>query len=122
MFNRLRNSLDAAMIPTFIVMILMLGSLILIGIVALFVMHYQAVVSLIPNESLLEYGITPEISFYPLVVCIFIDSTILLFLCRFFDWNIDTVFSIVFIILTAPISLPIILILCIIENKKNKAN
>lgn len=118
MLNRLRKAVDVAIIPSAVVMILMLGFAIIIGVSYLISWHVIAVKSLIPNEALMwEHGIMPEISFYPLVLCLFVDLTILLFVCKFFNWNIDKALTIVFLIITAPISLPIILIMSLIENK-----
>ena len=63
---------------------------------------------------------TLEFNLYPLFLCLFIDTSILLGICGFFKIDIGTALVIALIVILAPISIPCIIIIYLLNNVKFK--
>lgn len=103
MWNKFFKGLDFAMIPSGIVMLLMMVAAIIIGFAFIIATHVVAFES-IPT-------------LYPLFLCLFIDISILLGICKFFNLNIDVALVVFLIVFFAPISIPCILLTYWLQSK-----
>lgn len=130
MMDRFSKGLTYAMIPSGIAMLLMTISYILLGFLFIVAMHGVAIDHMFPAEIQYtvinqHYGtsstvdLTPEFNLYPLFWCLVVDSSILLGICGFFKINISTALTVVLLILFAPITIPIIVIMFFISKCKN---
>ena len=120
MMDRFSKGLTYAMIPSGIVGLLMLVFFILLGFAFIIVTHVVAFESMFPAESITTVysnyappevmDNTPSPTLYPLFLCLFIDISILLGICKFFKLNINVALVVFVIVLFAPISIPCILL------------
>lgn len=128
MLDRITKSVNAAMIPSGIVMLLMGVVVIIIGFVLIISTHIVAFESMFPETAQYtiinqHYGTstvmdcTPNITLYPLFLCLFIDISILLGICKFFKLNIDVALVVFVIVFFAPISIPCILLTYWLQSK-----
>ncbi len=130
MFDRITKAVSYAMIPSGIVMLLMGVVVIIIGFVLIISTHIVAFESMFPETAQYtivnqHYGTstvmdcTPNITLYPLFLCLFIDISILLGVCKLFKINFDIALAIVLLVLFAPITIPIIVVMFFISKYKN---
>lgn len=127
MMDRFSKGLTYAMIPSGIVMLLMLIVVIIVGFVLIIVTHVVAFESMFPAESITTVysnyapptvmDNTPSPTLYPLFLCLFIDISILLGICKFFNLNIDVALVVFLIVFFAPISIPCILLTYWLQSK-----
>lgn len=127
MMDRFFKGLTYAMIPSGIVMLLMLIVVIIVGFVLIIVTHVVAFESMFPAESITTVysnyapptvmDNTPSPTLYPLFLCLFIDISILLGICKFFNLNIDVALVVFLIVFFAPISIPCILLTYWLQSK-----
>ena len=131
MMDRFSKGATYAMIPSGIVSLLMWCIFILGGFLFIIVMHGIAIEYMFPEEIKYtvinqHYGtvstidLTPEFNLYPFFWCLFVDSSIILGICGFFNINFSTALLVVLFILFAPITIPTLLIMFLISKLKNK--
>lgn len=129
MLDRITKSVNYAMLPSGIIMLLTLIVIIAIGFVTIIVTHVVAFESMFPAESITTVysnyaqpeimDNTPSPTLYPLFLCLFIDASVLLGICGFFKINLSTALTVVFFILFAPITIPILIIMFFISKCNN---
>ena len=127
MMDRFFKGLTYAMIPSGIVMLLMMVAAIIIGFAFIIATHVVAFESMFPAESITTVysnyapptvmDNTPSPTLYPLFLCLFIDISILLGICKFFNLNINVALVVFVIVLFAPISIPCILLTYWLQSK-----
>lgn len=127
MMDRFFKGLTYAMIPCGIVMLLMMVAAIIIGFAFIIATHVVAFESMFPAESITTVysnyapptvmDNTPSPTLYPLFLCLFIDISILLGICKFFNLNINVALVVFVIVLFAPISIPCILLTYWLQSK-----
>lgn len=125
MMDRFSKGLTYAMIPSGIAMLLMLIVVIIVGFVLIIVTHAVAFEHMFPPapQYIYEGGQTVQVTFppsptlYPLFLCLFIDISILLGICKFFNLNIDVALVVFVIVFFAPISIPCILLTYWLQSK-----
>lgn len=125
MMDRFSKGLTYAMIPSGIVMLLMLIVVIIVGFVLIIVTHAVAFEHMFPPapQYIYEGGQTVQVTFppsptlYPLFLCLFIDISILLGICKFFNLNINVALVVFLIVFFAPISIPCILLTYWLQSK-----
>ena len=125
--DRFFKGLTYAMIPSGIVMLLMMVAAIIIGFAFIIATHVVAFESMFPAESITTVysnyapptvmDNTPSPTLYPLFLCLFIDISILLGICKFFNLNINVALVVFVIVLFAPISIPCILLTYWLQSK-----
>ena len=127
MMDRFFKGLTYAMIPSGIVMLLMMVAAIIIGFAFIIATHVVAFESMFPAESITTVysnyapptvmDNTPSPTLYPLFLCLFIDISILLGICKFFNLNINVALVVFVIVFFAPISIPCILLTYWLQSK-----
>ena len=127
MMDRFFKGLTYAMIPSGIVMLLMMVAAIIIGFAFIIATHVVAFESMFPAESITTVysnyapptvmDNTPSPTLYPLFLCLFIDISILLGICKFFNLNINVALVVFLIVFFAPISIPCILLTYWLQSK-----
>ena len=129
MMDRFSKGLTYAMIPSGIVGLLMLVFFILLGFAFIIVTHVVAFESMFPAESITTVysnyappevmDNTPSPTLYPLFLCLFIDISILLGVCKLFKINFGTALAIVLFVLFAPVTIPILIIMFFVSKCNN---
>lgn len=127
MLDRITKSVNYAMLPIGIIMLLTLIVIIAIGFVTIIVTHVVAFESMFPavsqyvysNGAMNQVSFSPSPTLYPLFLCLFIDASVLLGICGFFKINLSTALIVVFFILFAPITIPILIIMFFISKCNN---
>lgn len=129
MMDRFSKGFLYALIPTGIVNLLQIPVLIIVAFAAFIAIHSIAFEYMFPEEQETEivdyYGkreqidTTLDVNFFPLILCRFIDCSILPGICGFFDLDIKTAFLIAPAVVPAPVSIPCLLLCNWLENKRD---
>ena len=130
--DRLSKGLAYALIPTGIVYLLMTLIMIIVGFCAFLSIHIVTFEAMFSEPSVTEvinyYGelertVTySEFNLYPLFLCLFIDGSIFLGLCGFFNISVEKALLVILIIIAAPISIPCLIVCYFLNKKYQKTN
>lgn len=112
------RGINFAMIPVAAVGLANIIAILIFGFIMLIAIHSVALGSMFPEQSSYRitnyYGnvetmnTTPQATAYPLVLCIFLDSMIVMGICGAFKVDVPHALLILLCIFTAPISIPIL--------------